>query len=104
MILDRSTARILAAAKLEDLALLESARHFRQDDIASLGSSLGSGQPSVELCDSIAASIAAGEEAKRAIRVIKHRLLRESRRLANIENGFLCGERLPLNPRLDYKG
>jgi hypothetical protein len=100
MTLEQTTRRILAAAEAQDLAALQAASKQRERAIAMLGST----PPTPELRDAMAASIAAGEEAQRAIRAIKQRMRRESRRLANIEDGFLRALLPATNHRIDCKG
>lgn len=100
MTLEQTTQRILAAADAQDLAALEAASKLRESVIAALASA----PPTSQLRNAVAASIAAGEQARRAIRVIKQRLRNESRRLSNIETGFVRALRpLPAH-RIDCKG
>jgi hypothetical protein len=100
MTLAQTTERILAAAEAQDLAALQAAGKARA---AAMGA-LNSMPPTPALRNAMAASIAAGEEAKRAIRVIKQRIRNESRRLANIEHGFLRALRPVARHRIDCKG
>jgi hypothetical protein len=100
MTLEQTTEHILAAAEAQDLAGLQAAGKLRDEAIAALDS-----VPATPgLRNAVAASIAAGEEAKRAIRVIKQRLRSESRRLANIEHGFVRALRPAARHRVDCKG
>jgi hypothetical protein len=100
MTLEQTTRRILAAVELQDLGALEAASKEREAAIAALASI----PATPELRESVAASIAAGEEARTAMRVIKQRLRRESRRLTHIENGFVRALRAPVTHRIDCKG
>ncbi len=100
MTLEQTTQRILAAASAQDLAALEAASKLRQSAIAAISSA----PPTPLLRNAVAASIAAGEEAKRAIRVIKQRIRNESRRLSNIETGFVRALRPLAAHQIDCKG
>ena len=99
MTLDQTTLLVRAATASQELAALELASTERQAAIAAVLSL----PPSEELRESIAASIVAGEEATRTLRMIKHRARTEIRRLANIESGFLRAPE-PADPHFDYKG
>jgi hypothetical protein len=99
MTLEETTSRMLAAAEAEDLGALLAALKDRESAIAALASI----QPTVELRNAVEASIAAGEEARRAIRAIKQRIRTVSRRLANIEGGFLR-VLTPVKHQIDCKG
>jgi hypothetical protein len=100
MTLEQTTRRTLAAAEAQDLAALEVASKERESAIAML--------PSIpatpELRDAVAASIAAGEEAKRTLRTIQRRLRKDGRRLANIEHGFLRTLAPAAKHQIDCKG
>jgi hypothetical protein len=85
MTLEQTTWRVIAAAEALDPAALETAAKERATAIAALSSV----PPTPALLDQVAASIAAGEEAKRALRAIKQRIRKDSRRLAHIQTGFL---------------
>jgi hypothetical protein len=98
MTLEQITRRILAAAA-QDLSALQEASKARESSIAMLGSLT----PTPELRNAVAASIAAGKEAKRAIRAIQQRLRNDSRRLANIEHGFLR-RLVPAKHQIDCRG
>jgi hypothetical protein len=100
MTLDETTRRILASADAQDLAALERAAHERQAAIAKLASL----PPTPELREAVARSIQAGEEAQRAIRSIRHRIRKESRRLATIEHGFVRALRPTAKHQFDYQG
>jgi hypothetical protein len=100
MTLDQTTRLILAAAELQDLAALQSASKERESALAALPSL----PPTPELRDAVAASMAAGEEAKRALRAIKQRIRKDSRRLAHIEHGFLRTLAPVTNHQLDCQG
>lgn len=100
MTLEQTTKRILAAAAMQDLAALEAAGKEREAAIAALGSM----ESMAALRNAVAASIAAGEEAKKVIRVIKHRLFSESRRLTNIERGFVRVLHPSARHQVDCKG
>jgi hypothetical protein len=100
MTLEQSTERILAAAEAQDLGLLRAASEMRELAMAELGSAV----PTARLRDAVAASIEAGEEAKRAIRTIRLRGRHESRRLANIERGFVRALRPAVGHQVDCKG
>jgi hypothetical protein len=100
MTLEETTDAILAAAEAADIEALEEARRLRETAMVALGSN----PPSPELCSSIKASIAAGEEAKRAILAIKQRIRGESRRLATIESGFVRELQPAVGPHIDCKG
>ncbi len=80
--------------------MLKAAGEMRAEAIAALDSI----RPTFELCDAVKASIAAGEAAKRAIRVIKQRIRHESRRLANIESGFVRALAPAARHQVDCKG
>jgi len=99
MTFEQITLRILAAAEAHDLQALREASKDRQSAIAMLTSTT----PTPELRDAVAASIAAGEEARRAIRTIQQRLRKDSRRLTNIEHGFLRAL-VPARHQIDCKG
>lgn len=100
MTLEQTTESMLAAAQAEDLMALLVALKERQAVMATLDSI----PPSQQLRDALEASIAAGEEARRTIRTIKQRIQRASRKLANIEHGFLH-LLLPIGKhRVDCKG
>ncbi len=100
MTLERITKRMLAAAEAQDLAALQAISKERQSAIAKLASA----PPTPALRDAVAASIAAGEQAKRAIRAINQRLRKNSRRLSHIEEGFLHALLPVARHRIDYKG
>jgi hypothetical protein len=100
MTLEQSTQRILAAAEAQDLALLEAAGRMREEAIAALASA----PPTPVLRSALEGSIVAGEEARRAIRAIKQRIRGESRRLANIEKGFVRALRPGAEHRVDCQG
>ena len=100
MTLEQSTQRILAAVEAQDLALLGAAGKMREEAIAVLASAPATPM----LRNAVAESIAAGEEARQAIRAIKQRIRGESRRLANIERGFVRVTRLGVGHRVDCKG
>jgi hypothetical protein len=100
MTLDESTSLLRAAAQAADFPALQQARLHRDAAIAALATL----PPTAELRASVADSIAAGEEARRALRLIKQRLHDERRRLATIEAGFLRALRIPETPHFDYKG
>ena len=100
MTLEQTTRRMLAAVEVQDLDALEAASKEREAAIATLASI----PASPELREAVAASIAAGEEAKRTMRVIKQRLRHESRRLTHIENGFVRALRAPVKHQIDCEG
>ena len=100
MTLEQTTEQILAATEAQDLALLQDACKEREDAMAALRGT----PPTPELRDAIAASLAAGDEARRAIRAIRQRLFKESRRLTNIENGFLRALRPEAVQRINCQG
>jgi hypothetical protein len=100
MTLDQTTRRILAAADAQDLTALEAASKERESAIARLSSI----PATPELRDAVAASITAGEEAKRTLRTIQQRLRKDSRRLANIEHGFLRALAPAAKHQIDCKG
>jgi hypothetical protein len=100
MTLEQTTERILAAVEAQDLPALQGAAKERESAMAMLASI----PPTPELRKAVAASIAAGEEAKRAIRGIRQRIRKDSRRLANIEDGFLRALFPPAKHWIDYKG
>jgi hypothetical protein len=85
MTLEQTTRLVLAAVELQDLEALQAAGKARESAIAGLNLLA----PTPALRDAVAASIAAGDEARKSIRVIRQRIRKESRRLANIEHGFL---------------
>ena len=99
MTLEQITRRIRAAAEAQDLPALQKAARERQSAIVMLSSMT----PTPELRDAVAASIAAGEQARRAIRSIQQRLRRESRRLTTIEHGFLRAP-VPVKHQIDCHG
>lgn len=99
MTLEQNTRRIFAAAEGQDLEALQTAAKERAASIAMLASI----PPTPALRDAVEVSIAAGEEAKRAIRAIQQRLRKESRRLANIKQGFLHVSP-PATHQIDCKG
>jgi hypothetical protein len=97
MTLEQTTRLVLSAT---DLAALQAAAEQRQAALATLGSI----PPTEELRDVMVESLKAGEEARRSIRLIKHRIRNESRRMERIETGFLRALR-PAGPqRVDCKG
>ena len=100
MTLEQTTRLILSAAELQDPAALEVAGRERQTAIAGLGAM----PPSEQLRQDLAASIAAGEEAKRTLRLIKQRIRSESRRLERIETGFVRALRPARTHRIDCRG
>jgi ribosome recycling factor len=100
MTLERTTKMVLAAVELQDLGTLEAAGKERAAAIAGLGAI----PPTPELRQSLTEALAAGEEARRSIRLIRHRLRKESRRLEKIETGFLGALRLPPRHRVDCSG
>jgi hypothetical protein len=100
MKLEQSTRLILAAVDLQDLGALQTACRERESAIGGLGS-----MPATEeLHRAVAASIKAGEEATRAIRLLKQRLRHESRRLERIETGFVNALRPASGHRIDCRG
>lgn len=100
MTLEQITKRMLVAAEAQDLEGLEAACIERKTAIAKLASI----PPTPALRDAVAASIAAGEEARRATRALKHRMRRDSRRLSSIEEGFLQALLPVARHQIDYKG
>ncbi|HTB15680.1 MAG TPA: hypothetical protein VK752_29115 [Bryobacteraceae bacterium] len=100
MTLEQTTRRILTAVEALDLEGLEGAAKERDHAIAMLDSL----PPTPALRNAVAASIAAGEEAKRAIRTIRQRFRRESRRLERIEDGFVRALRPVVHHRVDCRG
>jgi hypothetical protein len=100
MTLEQNTRRILKAVEAQDLAGLERASKDRERAIATLGST----PPTPELRDAVEASIAAGEEAKRTIRALRQRIQKDSRRLANIQHGFLRALTPAAEHQVDCKG
>ncbi len=100
MKLEQTTRRILAAAEAQDLPALQAASKEREAAMATLASL----PPTPALRDAVAASIAAGEEAKRSIRAIRQRVRKDSRRLAHIEDGFVSALRPVTTHRVDCKG
>jgi hypothetical protein len=100
MNLEQTTRMVLAAADLQDLGALEVAGRERAPAISALASF-----PATEILrEAAAASFQAGEEAKRAIRLIRQRLRKESRRLEHIETGFLRALQPAASHRVDCKG
>jgi hypothetical protein len=99
MTLEQATRLILAAAAAHDLEALQAASNERKSSIAMLASI----PPTPALRDAVEASIAAGEEARRAIRAIQQRLRKDHRRLANIKHGFLRVQ-IPATHRIDCQG
>jgi hypothetical protein len=100
MTLEETTEFILAAVEAEDLASLQAASKLREVAMAALASM----EPTLALRASVAASIAAGERAKRAIASIRQRIRGESRRLATIESGFVRAQQSAAAPHIDCKG
>lgn len=100
MTLEETTEQILAAAEAEDLEALENAHRMREEAMAALMSL----EPTEALRDRVAASLAAGEKARRAIHQIKLRIRTESRRLATIEAGFVRCLLPSDKPHIDFKG
>ncbi|HVO97794.1 MAG TPA: hypothetical protein VMT15_06995 [Bryobacteraceae bacterium] len=100
MRLGESTLLIRAAAEARDLEALELARRERDAAIASLGGL----PPSEELLTALRESLAAGEEATRALRLIKQKIRQESGRLAAIEAVFLRALREPEARHIDCQG
>lgn len=99
MTLEQTTRLLRAAAEALDLEALAQAKRERIEAIAALRTL----PPSEDLRAAVAESIAAGEEATRALRRIKQRIRQESRRLAVIEAGFLRSP-LPGGRHIDCKG
>ena len=99
MTLEQTTGLILAAATAHDLEALQAASNERKSSIAMLASI----PPTPALRDAVEASIAAGEQARRAIRSLQHRLRQDSRRLTTIEHGFLRAL-VPAKHHIDYQG
>ncbi len=85
MTLEETTRRMHEAAQAEDLGALMTALKDREAALSALASL----PPTLELRDAVEASIEAGEEARRAIQAITQRIRTVSRRLANIDQGFL---------------
>jgi predicted RNase H-like nuclease (RuvC/YqgF family) len=100
MTIEQTTERIRSAAEAQNMAALQAANVERKTMIATLKSL----PPSQQLRDAIAASLQAGEEAKRTIRLIKQCLRNDSRRLANIDDGFIRALRPVSVSRINYKG
>ena len=100
MTLEQTTEWILAAAEAQNLEALLAASKEREAAIAWLVTAA----PTVELHHAVAASLAAGDEAGRAIHRIKQRIRNESRRLANIEHGFVRALRPAAGHRIDCNG
>jgi hypothetical protein len=100
MTLEQSTENIRSAAEAQNLEALQAANVERKAVIAALKSQ----PPSPQLRDAIAASLQAGEEAKRTIRLIKQCLRNDSRRLANLEDGFIRALRPVSVSRINCKG
>jgi hypothetical protein len=100
MTLEQTTTKILAATDAQDLALLRDACKEREDAMAVLRWA----PPTPDLRDAVAASLAAGDEARHAIRAIRQGLVKESRHLMNIENGFLRALRPEAVQRINCKG
>jgi hypothetical protein len=100
MTLEETTEAILVAAEAQDLAALEEARKQREEAMAALSTL----SPTIALRNAVADSIKAGEDARRALRIMKQRMRDESRRLAQIESGFLHGLGGSVPHRIDCKG
>ncbi len=100
MTLEETTEAILVAAEAQDMAALEDARKQREEAMAALSSL----PPTMALRNAVADSIKAGEQARRALRIMKQRMRDESRRLTLIESGFVQGLRSADPHRIDYKG
>jgi hypothetical protein len=100
MTLEQTTQRILAAAEAQDLEALQAASKERQAAIAMLASL----EPTPALRDAMAESIAAGQEAARAIRAIRQRIRKDSRRLASIQHGFLRVHAPAAHHQIDCRG
>jgi hypothetical protein len=97
MNLEQTTRLVLAAVDLQDLGALEVAGRERAVAIAVVAS-----LPATEdLRAAAEASFQAGEEAKHAIRLIKQRIRKESRRLDHIETGFLRALQPAASHRVD---
>jgi hypothetical protein len=100
MTLEQTTRLILSAAELQDLAALHAACGERDAAMATLDR-----RPATEeLRAAVEESLQAGEEAKRTIRLIKHRTRNESRRLERIETGFVRALLPVAKHRIDCKG
>lgn len=100
MTIEQTTPRILAAAEAQNLEALQAACKEREAAIAGIGLLA----PTEALRNAVAASLAAGEEAKRSLRVIKQRIRNESRRLAQIETGFVRALRPEAVHEVDCEG
>jgi hypothetical protein len=100
MTLEQTTEHIRSAAEAQNLEALQAANIERKALIVALKAL----PPSQELRAAIAASLEAGEEAKRSIRLIKQCLRNDSRRLANIDDGFIRALRPVSVSRINWKG
>jgi hypothetical protein len=100
MTLEQTTRSIRAAVEKQDLEALQRASKEREYAIALLASL----RATPALRDAVADSIEAGEEAKRTIRIIKQRLRQESRRLSNVEHGFLRALAPRAKHQIDCRG
>ncbi len=100
MTLEQSTRRILNAVEAQDLEALEGASKEREWVMKTLASMA----PTQALRDAVAESIAAGELAQKTIRAIRHQIRKDSRRLANIQHGFLRALAPAERPRIDCQG
>ena len=89
MTLEQNTRRILKAVEAQDLEALQAASKERESAIAI--ARVTRTHARVTRCRGCAASLQAGEEAKRTIHSIRQRLRKDSRRLANID---IC-QRIP---------
>jgi hypothetical protein len=99
MTLEQTTRLTIAAADAHDLEALQAASNERKSSIAMLASI----PPTPALRDAVEASITAGEEARRAIRMILQRLRQDHRRLVNIKHGFLRAQ-IPARHQIDCQG
>jgi hypothetical protein len=100
MTLEQTTRLILSGAELHDLGALEAAAKERGTAMAALDA-----MPATEeMRGAIAASLQAGEEAKRTIQLIRQRIRNESRRLERIETGFVRALWPTTAHRIDCKG
>jgi hypothetical protein len=100
MKLEQSTRLILAAVDFEDLGALQAACKEREAAIIAIDSA----PATAELQSAVVASLKAGEEAKRAIRMLKQRFRNESRRLERIETGFVKALRPAALHRINCQG
>jgi len=100
MTLQESTGRLLAAIEAEDFTALAKALEARAAAIAQFRAS----RPSPASIAMGQDSLRAGQTACLLLQALKQRIASESRRLAQIQEGFVESLRHSHQSRVDYRG